>query len=809
MICPSFVGSVPYVRGWPMNRHTMFVLEFEKVLDAVARRATTPMGRDHLLSLTPRSDPVPIRRELMKVSELQRLMAAHPEFLPPLLSDPREALHVVELDGSVLSTEELYEVLVFMSSSRTLASKIDSLAEPDFAYLATLGPRLPVEAQVEERLSALLDADGKLRDLASPRLGTLRARLRSSKGRVVRELERYMAGLPETYRVEGASVSVRDGHYVVPVRREGKSHVGGIVRGKSASGATLFIEPPLALRLLAEITELEHEEHREVQRILREATEWVRPLRDRLADGFLARVELDSLWARALTAVAWNAVAPDILELGHPDADLRIREGRHPLLIERGDEAVPFSLDLTADERVVIVSGPNTGGKTVLLKALGLIPLLAQSGVVPPVGDGTRLPVLSDIFADIGDEQSIAESLSTFSAHVKNVREILAEADGRAFVLLDELGSGTDPAEGSALARVVLEALVESGARAFVTSHLGSLKRLDEEGAGIVNASLLFDAKELVPTFVLRKGRPGRSFGLAIARRLGFPAELLDRAESYVGSEEMKLEALLETLEGRERDLKQSLAEAEAVRAEARDLHAEVQARSDDIEQRERSLEAKAREQARELLLEARQEVEAAIGELRLADPTEVPEAAARARRRVEDAARAQRERIPANAPRPYRGLPPVSVGDRARIRESGSVGVVREIRDDRVAVEVGGVRIQLPRDEIESVHEGSELPFTRGESRGFSRWDGLGSAARHEVDLRGYRVDEAAKQLDRAIDAAVVGNLSEIRIIHGMGTGAVKARSREILLGDSRVESFRPGGHGEGGTGVTIATLR
>ncbi len=822
-----------------MNEHALQVLEFRQALQRVAARATSPLGREAVAGLEPDTHPEPARGELLRVAEALRYHLDHPDWAPPVVPDARVPLRRLGVEGNVLEPEQLLVVGRLLESSHQLRSAlappetepddVDAEApeegegprvDPALPRLRALRGRLPENPPLLERIQEVVDADGAVKDDASSELLSLRRRLRSARSRMVQKLERYLSSLPDRIRVPDASVSIRDGRYVIPVRREGKSEVGGIIHGESATGGTLFVEPPLAIRLMNEVHELERAEAREIRRILEDVTGRARGMRTGLERGLEALVEFDSLWARARTARAWEAHLPELAPPG--DGVLRIRDGRHPLLLEQelageGDPVVPFDLELEPGERAVVVSGPNTGGKTVFLKAMGLVHLLAQSGVIPPVGPGTRLQVVRDVFADIGDEQSIAESLSTFSAHLSNAIEILEGAGPAALVLMDEMGTGTDPAEGAALARAILETLVERGARAVVTSHLGALKRLDAEGSGIVNASLAFDPEQIAPTYHLQKGRPGRSYGLAIARRLGLPEPVLERAEAFVDSGELEVEHLLATLQEKERELSEALARAEEARERARRLQAEAEEREAELEAREASAEARAREEARRLLLEAREEVESAIREVRTADDEARPEVEREARRRVEAAARRQREKAP--SPRPTRpsGPPPrVSEGQHVRVLGSGAEGQVRQVRDDRVTVEVGGLRLEVPANEVEVLESrgdnGTSGARKGADARGPSHrgsWSGPDLEVRPEADLRGLRVDEVALELGRAVDAAIMGNLAELRIIHGKGTGAVKARVRELLEEDSRVREFRPGGPAEGGGGVTIARFR
>jgi DNA mismatch repair protein MutS2 len=816
-----------------VNRHALEVLEYAAALEAVALRCGSEQAREALRARTPGTDVGPLRDELARVAETVAVHGSHPTWAPPLPPDARAALRSLGLEGSVLSAADLLVLLRLFEASGRLARELPDLLadDPPVRGLSTLRMRLLDDEPEAARLRGIVDDDGVIRDDASPELRRIRRQIQSARNRIVRRLEGFVASLPDRVRVPDASVSVRDGRYVIQIRREGKSEVGGVIHGESATGATLFVEPPLALELMNEILELERAEDREILRILREATDRLRPAGEDLAASMVALVEFDTLWARALTATRWRAHLPELLTAEEEEArGIAIVDGRHPLLLEHVeageglDAVIPFSLELSAEERALVISGPNTGGKTVFLKAMGLLPLLAQSGIIPPVGRGTRLPVIRDVFADIGDEQSIAESLSTFSAHLANARQILEGAGPGTLVLMDEMGTGTDPAEGAALARALLETLVARGARSLVTSHLGAMKRLDTQGSGIVNASLLFDPDRIEPTYRFRKGRPGRSYGLAIARRLGFPGDVLDRAETYVDSGELEVESLLASLEAKERTLAEEVARVADAREEAEHLREELRRRSAALADRERSAEERARDEARRYLMEAREEVEAAIRDLRDADDAARAEREREARSRVEAAARKQEEaalqtRIPRRKGRRGTGAAPpgktsgrnpagIRVGDRARILGSGAKGVVREVEGRRVSVEVGSLRFEVDEGELERLPP-AETPGERAGRGGGGQIRVPEVEASPEVILLGLRVEEVELVLGRALDGAVVGQLPQLRIVHGKGTGAVRSRVHELLRQDRRVREFRGGVHGEGGAGVTVAVLQ
>jgi DNA mismatch repair protein MutS2 len=459
---------------------------------------------------------------------------------------------------------------------------------------------------------------------------------------------------------------------------------------------------------------------------------------------------------------------------------------------------------LEPGERILVVSGPNTGGKSVFLKAVGLIASLTQSGVVPPVEEGTRLPIFDSIFADIGDEQSITESLSTFSAHLTIWKEVVERAGNGSLVLLDEMGTGTDPAEGAALSRALIEHLAERGATAVVTSHLGALKRLDTEGSGVVNASLQFDPERMQPTYELVKGRPGRSYGLATARRLGLPAHVIERAEDHMEGGDASIEDLLERLEKNEKKARELVEKLSREREETAGLRAEIEARESDLRIEEREVERRTREEARQILMEARREVEEAIREVRAAaSEKELENAARSARQRVEDAARRQKELRPGGLSASSSAT--FTPGDRVRLLDGSLKGVVAEVRDNRAVIDASGIRMKVHVSDLELVNRGDGAPDT---SSGSVSWQASAGPVRTEVDLRGFRVDEVDQELMRSIDEAILSDLTELRIIHGKGTGAVRARVTALLEDDGRVSDFRVGGRAEGGAGVTVARL-
>ena len=785
-----------------MSEHALSVLDFPQALELVAGYASSEAGSEAVLSLRPRTDREWLELELGRVAETRAFIDSLSPWAPHTIPACAEALARLGVDGAVLQGLELHWLGVLLASSGELALPLATHREA-FPELGFLGDRLHTDPPMVARVEKTVDASGEVLDTASSELKKIRSRLRSAHSKIVRKLEAFVRDLPERYTVADASIGVREGRYVVPIRREGKKEVGGIVHDESHTGATLFVEPPVALALTNELRGLEREEAREVHRVLTEVTQLLRPSQDALIGSLDALVEFDSLYARARAAQQWGAVAPAFTEDGGP---LVLVRGRHPLLLSTStEEVVPFHLTLDPGEHVLVVSGPNTGGKSVFLKAVGLISALAQSGVIPPVDEGTRLPIFRSFFADIGDEQSIAESLSTFSAHLANWKEVAEQADRGSLVLLDEMGTGTDPTEGAALSIALLGHLVQRGAMAIVTSHLGALKRLDTEGSGIVNASLQFDPDRMEPTYELVKGRPGRSYGLAIARRLGLPPSLLDRADENMSGGESSIEDLLERLERKDKEARELVASLEREQSVVESLRAELEDRESDLRKEEREAERKARDEARQLLMEARVEVEDAIREVKEARATEdLQEVARKARRKVENAARRQRELRPGE--RGSSGPFAVTSGDRVRVLDGGPKGVVVEVRDDRAVIDASGIRMKVPLSDLEPLGSSETQRDRRSAS---VSWSGPAGPVRTEVDLRGFRVDEVELVLFQAMDEAILNDLPELRIIHGKGTGAVRSRVTKVLESDGRVSDFRLGGRTEGGAGVTVVSFK
>jgi DNA mismatch repair protein MutS2 len=723
-------------------------LEFPAALERVAAHAAGPLGATRIRDRRPATDAGAIRAALAQVAELAAILITDEAVRAEPVPDIAATLTQLRVPGSALEGLALADMTVALAAARVVAADLKRLGTSHHAQRTASIRVDPPPKELEARLRQSIAPDGTVLDGASRDLARARENVRDARKRVMDRLGGILSRLDPTERAPDAAVTVRSGRYVIPVRNTARARVGGIVHDESATRSTVFVEPPEVIELGNELRAAESAEMREVLRVLRELTDLLRAHHDAIAAAQEMCIAFDDLCARARYAVQVNGFVPEI------GGALKVRTGRHPLL----DQPVPFDLELYPDEFTILVSGPNTGGKTVLIKAVGLLALLAQSGIVPPIGPHSSLPIFDRVFADIGDRQSIAASLSTFSAHVAALRAILDGAGAGSLVLLDEIGSGTDPAEGGALAAATLKALTRRHAITLATTHLGALKQLAAETVGIVNASLQFDAETLTPTYRLLKGVPGRSYGLAIAKRLGVAADVLAEAERAVPDAERTLDKLLASVEERGREMDARAAELETRGAQL-ELERQALANLEDLETelraREKALDKDARDRARAYLLEARKTVEAALAQARAA----VTEATAKeARRMVEEAID--------------------KTGEEGKAKREGWVNL-EDLRRQKKIVSAPRTTHDAPRTAV-----------------------GVAS----EVSLRGMTVAEAEPLLEHAIDDAVLADLPYLRVIHGKGTGVMRDFVQGVLSRDPRIKRFGFAPANQGGDGVTVA---
>jgi DNA mismatch repair protein MutS2 len=786
-------------------------LEFPRLIELLRGLATSFEGDRRLSELRPLRSREEAERELALVAALKSRTEAG-EGLPSIeVGDLRSVFSRLRMTGSVLSAEEFLSLAPLLTAVRTARARLEAARE-EFPDLAELGDPLMPLPQLERALAATFDpTSGEVKDSASPELRRLRRERETRRERLRARMERLAAKLAE--HDAGSLVTLREDRYVLAVPQTAKAKMPGLVQDRSASGATFYVEPMEVVEDNNALKELDAEERAEVRRVLAELTHRFRVEEASLVAGYERTGELDALRARALLARRWAAEAPELTETPR----LRLTGARHPLLFEARRQAtdfdraresvVPLALELDEGTRILLVTGPNMGGKTVALKGVGLMSAMAQAGCLIPADPGCVLPWAERWTVSLGDEQSLDMDLSTFAAHLARWGEALEAAGPRTLVLLDELGSGTDPAEGAALAQSVLERLAEAKSLGLVTTHLGVLKGFAAAAEGIRNASMAFDPETRRPTYTLAVGIPGESHALEMARRLGFPEERVARAEALLPTEERDVKRLLAELAEERRRLGEARAEVESLRREAARAEAEQKERLARLLEERSQVRAKAARQAREILRRAEETLRRVQVDARSGGRRE----AVNRRELAREQARLARLETPSRPKRGGRAPGTVREGERYWSEDLGREVEVARGADasGRVLVIQGNVKVELPAASLRTLEDrppadAEAPPPPRRPVTGVPETESVPI----EVDLRGLRVDEALERLDHALDRALLAGLKELRVIHGKGTGALREAVREFTRTHGGVASARVADQWEGGTGATVIEL-
>lgn len=810
-----------------MDPKTLTVLEFPKILARLAEFCDFSASAELALALQPTGNYDEAVALLAETSEARRLL----DLSDLTIGGAHDIREQVELAarGGVLEPQELLDVQSTLIACGRLRRTLEKSAE-SYPRLAEIALRLPASPALVEAIGRCIADNGEVLDNASPKLADLRRQVRIAHDRLMTRLQRYLTDASTAAKLQDAVITQRDGRYVIPLRAEFKGQVKAIVHDQSSTGATLFIEPLAVVELNNAYREAQIAERDEVRRVLTALSIQVGEMAGEIAPGIAALARLDLAFAKAKYAEAIRGCEPILKPMpkaksqradGRPSTSdvptVKLLHARHPLLDP--DAVVPIDVDPAPGTLAVVITGPNTGGKTVTLKTVGLLAAMAQAGLHIPAQSGSELPCFETIFADIGDEQSIEQSLSTFSGHIRNIIGILKKADRRSLVILDELGAGTDPAEGSALARAILKELIERGATTFVATHYPELKTFAHTTPGVVNASLEFDLQTLRPTYKLTLGLPGRSNALAIAARLGLPERIIDAARAEVNPDELRADKLLGDIHRQRKMAFREREKAEKARAEARRLERELAARLEQIEvERQRVLEqARAEGQLELEVLKA--QIETLKQELKKArQPLEEVKA-------VEEKVEALEEKVeaPVKQKRPKaesRTGGPLKAGERVRLVSLNTEGVLAAVSGEEVEVMVGGLRVRARLEDVRRKEEeppvegqppsvaGRQRPALEGPPAGAAQRLSLAASPGLELDLRGQTADEALDRLDDYLDRAFLAGMPFVRIIHGKGTGKLRQVIREALRGHPHVVSFEEGGDQEGGAGVTVAKI-
>ena len=813
-----------------MDPKALHTLEFDKILLHLAEHTSFAGGRELALALQPTDDLRLALDWLAETTEARALLAQKSDIHLGGVRDVRPLLPLAERASALLPTD-LLDIRNTLIRARTIQRSLARVSA-HFPHLADIAVRIePCEDLIDE-IGRCISERGEVLDSASPALGRIRAEKRIAHERLMSLLDRIVASSSTSQYLQEAIVTQRQGRYVIPLRAEFKGRIPGIIHDQSASGATIFIEPLTAVEYNNRWREKELEEEKEIRRILLELTDLVADEAPSIRRTVDALAALDLVFAKARYAELSEASQPELVPIRppaqrrhdrrapqsdesaapivpHPGTTIDLRRARHPLL--NPATVVPIDVHLGDDYFILVITGPNTGGKTVTLKTVGLLTLMAQAGLHIPADEGSRLSLFEHVFADIGDEQSIEQSLSTFSSHLSNITRILDAADERSLVLLDELGAGTDPEEGSALARALLSHLLERRITTLATTHYSELKIYAHSTPGIRNASVEFDIETLAPTYELSIGLPGRSNALAIARRLGLNPSIVAAAEALVSPTSLQADTLLAEIKQARDEAQAALADAQRRRRASQALEAELQQRLSQIEGERRQVINEARTIAQAELEAVREEIAqlkrrlALVGTGGTTHDRFLAEAEAELARRAEQARPLEGSSVPARQPTEEGGL---QAGDTVWIPSLQSTGRVIEMLPggEMAEVQVGSFRTRLSTARLELRERAAPVPAAATAGPTIAR--ALAPSPGIEIDLRGQTVEEMLPRLERYLDDAYLAGLPWVRIIHGKGAGTLRRAVREWLAQHPLAAQTRSGEYNEGGDGVTIVKL-
>ena len=781
---------------------SLLKLELDRVLEMLAERAGSEAGKDACRNLRPVSDLEDVQALLDQTTAACDLSTrkGYPGFGE--LKDVSASLERADRGGT-LSPKELLRIASVLRCARTV--KAYTAEDEDPTVLDELFRCLTANKYLEDRIFGAILSEEEIADNASPELADIRRHKRIQAGKIRDSLQKIISSPAYAKFLREPIITIRDGRYVVPVKSECRNDVPGLVHDVSSSGGTFFVEPMSAVNANNALRELELKEKKEIERILAELSAEAAGHREDINTDFMLLVRLDVIFAKAKLAYHMRAWAPEMNDRGV----VELRKARHPLIDPK--TVVPISVRLGTDFDSMIITGPNTGGKTVTLKTIGLLTLMAECGLHIPSGDGSRLSTFDAILADIGDEQSIAQSLSTFSSHMRTIVDVVDQCDDRTLVLFDELGAGTDPAEGAALAIAIIEFCRTMGSRVVATTHYAELKLYAMQTKGVINASCEFDVETLRPTYKLLIGIPGKSNAFAISRKLGLPEHILKEADDLVGKSDKDFEDVLSQLEQQRQQMESARQEAERLRQETAKIKQQSEEYNAQLQKEREKAMAEARKEAQHIIEDARITANRVSEELKAlrkqlqdsADATGINQKQSELRRSLNEAESKLKVNSPVERkPEPKRDI---LVGDTVELLKLGTKASVIAInKDGSYELQAGIMKLKAKKDEIYLLE--NENPYIQKGRPKHSGREMKMAATSSEVDLRGMDAVEAICVLERYLDEAMRSNLKSVRIIHGKGTGVLRKAVHDSLKRNKYVKKYRLGVYGEGEDGVTIA---
>ena len=788
-----------------MNKKTLKILEFDKILEKLASYAVGEEAKEMCLKLSPSADEAEIKSAVSETTDAQRMTArcSSPSF--SALKPVAGAIKRAEI-GSVLNIPELILCGKVMQSARVIKSYGSSDKFEQETSVSSYFNMLMPDKRFEDTIFGNLIGENEIADSASPELNSIRKQMRRANDKIRDILNNMIHSSKYSKALQDSIVTMRGDRYVIPVKAEHKGEVSGIVHDTSSSGSTLFVEPAAVVAENNRLRELEGMEADEIAKILEEYTGMVNGISEIIMQNYKILTTLDFIFAKARLSDSMNACPP---EIGY-DKYINLKKARHPLLDPK--KVVPVDVRLGEEFDSLIITGPNTGGKTVVLKTLGLLSVMAQSGLHVPADFGSTLRIYEDIFADIGDEQSIEQSLSTFSAHMKTIVYITKHLSDRCLILFDELGAGTDPTEGAALAISIIENARRSGAHIAATTHYSELKIYALTTDFVSNASCEFDVETLRPTYKLLIGIPGKSNAFAISSKLGLPKEIVDEASSRLSDENVKFEDVLTDLEKKQKQIDSDAETMARLKREIESIKKTVAHEKDTISGKADVIIEKARAEAKRILLQAKEESDGILDEVRRMknnsakiSQKEMAEVKTKLNQKLNDVSAVK----PVKKKKGSVKINELKVGSTVEVIELNQTGTVLTLPkkgDNKVTVQVGLMKMHLTLNDIalcEDVKPEKPSGYVRGGSSNLRLLQ-----VSSELDLRGMTLDDAELLTEKFIDDAVLASLHQVTIIHGKGTGVLRAGIQKLLKSDKRVKSFRLGNFGEGESGVTIVEL-
>lgn len=793
-----------------MNQKALETLEYRKIIAQLKREMGSAASAKLADELTPLTSEKIIKEELRSTTEAVDLIVRKGPLPTGRLYDIREALLLAKKGGS-LTMRQLLEVQNVLGISSEVVDFMHDDALPDLKYIGEMVDLIVEFTALEKEISRCILTEDEMADNASPKLKDIRRSIHQQNQAIKNKLSRIITSSSNKTYLQDAIVTMRDGRYVIPVKQEYRSFFPGMVHDQSKGGATLFIEPQGVVELNNKLRELEVEEQLEIERILAELSSRVAEHYREIRSNLELLIKLDFIMAKGKLSCKMHASEPKI----DIDGELRLISARHPLIEYK--KAVPVDIRIGGDYRTLIITGPNTGGKTVSLKTAGLLVMMAQSGLHIPASHASTLPIFGEVFADIGDEQSIEQSLSTFSSHMKNIVSIIDKASYDSLVLVDELGAGTDPTEGAALAIAILERFYDSGALTMATTHYNELKKYALATSGVENAAMEFDVETLTPTYRLLIGVPGKSNAFEISKKLGLSESVIERASEHIKHGDMEFENVISSIEDDKRKAAADRLDAESMRAEIEERLKKLEEKEKAISEKRADIIAEAKREARELLRETKSAVKDVQKDLRKLQKSGAHTnlntgALEKSRRKINEAEDLVSEKVVKQVNSEPVSADTLKIGDRVKLLTIGQNGTILSLPDEKgnLMINIGALKVKARLQDLMLINEGKDRkPQAKSSSKYGSLLRSKSSSVSASINVMGKNLEDALADVEKYLDDVYMAGLDMVSIIHGRGGGILKDGIRQMLKRKKYVDSYGAASYNDGGEGVTIVRMK